>query len=214
MYPSKIFAIAIILYLLTQPLTISYIEAKKKSLQKVEIEIKEHAADCKLKCAEGDTVDVHYDGYLIKNGQLFDSSRKRGQAFSVLLGAGKVIPGWEQGLIGMCVGETREIRIPSKMAYGARGVADVIPPNSDLKFVVELISIDKSSNSVIGTLQLILRNPVIRVAMLVSLILSVLWQCFRSKPKGTSSNTDTNDNTSKNKFNSRAGKKSRSRMDK
>lgn len=83
----------------------------------------------------GESVSVHYTGWLT-NGKSFDSSRKRGTAFTLMLGAGQVIPGWEIGLEGMLIGEKRYIYIPWDLAYGAQG-SSAIPPKADLIFLVE-----------------------------------------------------------------------------
>lgn len=96
------------------------------------------------KANKGDTVLVHYEGKLISNGQVFDSSYERGQEFSFVLGQGRVIKGWDEGVLGMQVGETRTLKIPSSMAYGTRGAGGVIPPNADLEFKVELVKINQN----------------------------------------------------------------------
>lgn len=90
--------------------------------------------------AEGDTVSVHYIGTL-QNGTEFDNSRKRGSTFEFTVGEGRVIPGWEQGVIGMKVGGQRTLVIPPELAYGERGIGP-IPPNSTLIFVIELLTIE------------------------------------------------------------------------
>ena len=87
----------------------------------------------------GDVVTVHYVGKLA-DGTVFDSSRKRQQPFVFILGNGQVIPGWEEGVVGMRVGGVRELIIPSTLAYGAQDLG-VIPPNSTLYFEVELVSV-------------------------------------------------------------------------
>ena len=89
----------------------------------------------------GDEITVHYMGTLT-DGQKFDSSYDRGAPYSFLLGAGKVIRGWDLGIVGMKVGGKRELTIPPGLAYGEGGAGGgAIPANATLKFVVELISI-------------------------------------------------------------------------
>lgn len=90
----------------------------------------------------GDSVSVHYTGWLT-NGSKFDSSRDRGTPFTFQLGAGRVIPGWDEGVAGMKVGGSRKLVIPAHLGYGARGAPPVIPPNSTLVFDVELLSIGR-----------------------------------------------------------------------
>ncbi|MFH1051809.1 MAG: FKBP-type peptidyl-prolyl cis-trans isomerase [bacterium] len=87
----------------------------------------------------GQTVIVHYVGTL-ENGDEFDSSRKRNQPFSFMLGAGKVIKGWDEGLLGMKIGGKRKLIIPPELGYGSRNVSS-IPANSTLIFEVELLEI-------------------------------------------------------------------------
>ena len=94
----------------------------------------------------GDTVSVQYSGWLT-DGSLFDSSRSRNQPFSVTLGQGQVIPGWDEGLPGMAAGGLRKLTIPPALAYGARGQQDpqtganIIPPSATLVFEIELLSV-------------------------------------------------------------------------
>ncbi len=90
----------------------------------------------------GDTISVHYTGWLA-SGKKFDSSRDRGIPFSFRLGSGQVIQGWDRGLIGMQVGGVRRLTIPPEQGYGNREVGGgLIPPNSTLIFEVELLSIE------------------------------------------------------------------------
>lgn len=92
----------------------------------------------------GQTVTVHYTGWLDNNGQKgkqFDSSVSRGQPFSFTIGVGQVIKGWDEGVLTMHVGEKRLLVIPAHLGYGARGVPGVIPANATLLFEVELLKI-------------------------------------------------------------------------
>ena len=87
----------------------------------------------------GTKATVHYVGTLT-DGTQFDGSRDRGQPFSFTLGQGRVIPGWEQGILGMRVGGIRRLSIPPALAYGATGRPGAIPPNATLIFEVELLA--------------------------------------------------------------------------
>ena len=89
----------------------------------------------------GQTAVVHYTGWLT-DGKKFDSSKDRGQPFSFPLGQGRVIKGWDEGVVGMKVGGRRELLVPPELGYGARGTpGGPIPPNATLKFEVELLDL-------------------------------------------------------------------------
>jgi FKBP-type peptidyl-prolyl cis-trans isomerase FkpA len=90
---------------------------------------------------KGQTVKVHYTGWLLDNGTKFDSSLDRGQPFQFTIGEGQVIRGWDEGVAGMKVGGKRQLRIPPELGYGARGAGGVIPPNAFLIFDVELLDV-------------------------------------------------------------------------
>ena len=89
----------------------------------------------------GDTVSVHYIGTL-QDGTEFDNSRKRGTPFTFTVGEGRVIPGWEQGVVGMQAGGQRVLVIPPELAYGRAGVGP-IPGNATLVFAIELLEIEE-----------------------------------------------------------------------
>jgi rhodanese-related sulfurtransferase len=89
---------------------------------------------------QGLQVSVHYQGRLT-DGTVFDDSRKRGEPLTFTLGSGQVIPGWEQGVDGMKVGEKRLLTIPPELGYGAAGAGSLIPSYATLIFDVELIAV-------------------------------------------------------------------------
>lgn len=88
--------------------------------------------------AVGDTLLLHYKG-MLNNGVVFDQNKDGQEPLSVTLGAGRVIKGWEQGLIGIKEGGKRTLKIPYTLGYGAEGFGDKIGPNQDLTFDVELV---------------------------------------------------------------------------
>lgn len=121
----------------------------------VEVEITK-AAPTAAECAvRGDTVSVHYVGRLrTAEGTTFDSSKTAGKPFSFTLGKGGVIPAWDTGVEGMCVGEVRTIVAPADMAYGAAGYSTVIPPNTPLWFEIELLSVTSGGGDRTSTISL------------------------------------------------------------
>lgn len=93
----------------------------------------------------GDVLVVHYSGW-VNDGTLFDSSRNPGRdPFTVAVGAGSVIAGWEEGLLGMRVGGVRQLVIPPQLAYGAQSPSPLIPAGSVLIFEVELLEVNPGS---------------------------------------------------------------------
>ena len=92
----------------------------------------------------GDTVILNYTGTLT-NGVKFDSSHDRNQPFEFKLGSGQVIKGYDEGLAKLRVGDHAILVIPGKLAYGPRGVPNVIPPDSTLIFIIEVVGIRASS---------------------------------------------------------------------
>jgi peptidylprolyl isomerase len=125
--------------------------AKKKTKPKVtvpkgappkELEIKEIEEGTGAEAKAGDEVSVQYIGVGYESGKEFDSSWSRGaEPFTFGLGAGQVIPGWDQGVEGMKVGGRRELIIPPELAYGEAGSPPAIGPNETLIFVIDLLAV-------------------------------------------------------------------------
>ncbi|WP_430906419.1 peptidylprolyl isomerase [Maribacter sp. 2-571] len=92
------------------------------------------------KAQAGDKVAVHYEGSLL-NGQVFDSSYKRNEPIAFQVGVGQVIPGWDEGIMLLEVGDKARFVIPSDLGYGSAGAGGVIPPNATLIFDVELMKV-------------------------------------------------------------------------
>ncbi len=103
------------------------------------LEIMDYSLGKGAEAAKGKTVSVHYTGTL-EDGTVFDSSLKRGKPITFPLGAGRVIKGWDEGIVGMKVGGTRKIVIPAELGYGERGKGK-IPANSNLTFTLELMDV-------------------------------------------------------------------------
>jgi len=106
----------------------------------LEIDYLTPGIECSRKSKKGDNIEVHYRGTLQETGKEFDSSYSRGSPLPFQLGAGRVIKGWDEGLVDMCIGEKRRLTIPPDMGYGARAVGP-IPGNSVLVFETELMGI-------------------------------------------------------------------------
>jgi FKBP-type peptidyl-prolyl cis-trans isomerase len=98
--------------------------------------------------AAGKIAVVQYTGWLYEaaakenKGKQFDSSRTHGQPFRFPVGTGQVIKGWDQGVVGMKVGESRRLIIPPDLAYGDSGAGGVIPPGATLVFDIDLVAIE------------------------------------------------------------------------
>ena len=143
----KIFTFIALLMFTSFSQSIELVNEEKGKMQDKEIKeliITDNKVGEGREAEKGLTVTVHYTGWLYEKGEKtskFDSSVDRREPFSFVLGVGQVIKGWDQGVSGMQVGGSRTIIIPSDMGYGSRGAGNVIPPNSDLIFDVELIEI-------------------------------------------------------------------------
>jgi len=109
---------------------------------KLQIGVKKRVDGCEIRSKKGDTLHIHYIGSLQESGVEFDRSRKE-EPFSFTIGSSQVIKGWEQGVLGMCVGEKRKVVVPPELGYGDTGAPPDIPPNAVLVFELDLIKIDQ-----------------------------------------------------------------------
>lgn len=106
------------------------------------LEVKELEEGTGAEAKSGAKVTVQYVGVDYKHGKEFDSSWSRNEPFSFTLGAGEVIPGWDQGVEGMKEGGRRELIIPPELAYGEAGAPPAIAPNETLVFVIDLLEVN------------------------------------------------------------------------
>jgi len=98
---------------------------------------------CEKTAESGNQLSMHYTGTLLSDGTKFDSSVDRNEAFKFQLGVGQVIKGWDEGIVGMCVGEKRKLTVPPELAYGDQGAGDVIPGGATLVFDIELLDTEE-----------------------------------------------------------------------
>lgn len=115
------------------------IETRASGL-KVDVVSKPDACDKEAK--NGQMLSMHYTGKL-EDGTKFDSSLDRDEPFKFQIGVGQVIKGWEEGILGMCVGEKRQLVVPPEMGYGDQGAGDIIPGGATLYFDVELLDTEE-----------------------------------------------------------------------
>jgi len=124
----------------TQPTTTTTMPTENTD----QLQITDEVVGTGAEAAAGDSVTVQYVGSLT-NGTVFDASANRGATgFTFALGAGQVIKGWDQGIVGMKEGGKRKLVIPATLAYGDQAIGNVIPANSTLVFEVELLKVQKA----------------------------------------------------------------------
>merc|ERR1719145_276038 len=102
---------------------------------------------CDKVARNGDMLSMHYVGTL-ESGAKFDSSYDRSEPFKFQIGVGQVIKGWEEGVLGMCIGEKRKLIVPPELGYGAQGAGDIIPGGATLFFDVELVGAEEGPTPV------------------------------------------------------------------
>ena len=106
-----------------------------------ELEVTDLTVGDGAEASAGDQVSVHYVGVAHSTGEEFDASYNRGAPLDFPLGRGRVIRGWDEGVVGMKVGGRRRLVIPPHLAYGDRGAGGVIGPGETLIFVVDLVGV-------------------------------------------------------------------------
>jgi len=118
---------------------------------------------------EGDVVKVAYTGWLEETGKEFDSSLGR-KPIAFAVGAGRVIPGWDEGIATMKVGGKRRLSIPAELAYGDAGAGESIPPGSRLQFDCELVGVETGAGALIATFPGGLPNVILVTLLALSFI--------------------------------------------
>ncbi|KAF5746277.1 putative fk506-binding protein [Tripterygium wilfordii] len=124
----------------------SVIGKKSGDVTELQIGVKHKPETCEFQAHKGDRIKVHYRGKLT-DGTVFDSSFERGDPIEFELGSGQVIKGWDQGLLGMCVGEKRKLKIPAQLGYGDQGSPPTIPGGATLIFDTELVAVNGNPSS-------------------------------------------------------------------
>lgn len=109
-------------------------------MDKQELKITDTVIGNGKEVVKGALVYAQYEGFL-EDGTKFDSSYDRGKPFQFVFGTGRVIKGWDQGLVGMKEGGKRTLYVPSHLAYGERQVGSFIKPHSNLIFKIELLEV-------------------------------------------------------------------------
>uniref|UniRef100_A0A0F7GZ40 peptidylprolyl isomerase n=1 Tax=Erodium gruinum TaxID=337380 RepID=A0A0F7GZ40_9ROSI len=122
------------------------VPAKSGDVTELQIGVKFRPKTCDIQAHKGDKIKVHYRGKLT-DGTVFDSSFERGDPIEFELGSGHVIKGWDQGLLAMCIGEKRKLKIPAKLGYGAQGSPPTIPGGATLIFDTELVAVNGKTAS-------------------------------------------------------------------
>ena len=139
MHLTKIFPSILVGVLVLVAIVVYYTRTKPMT-DFAQLEFEDTVVGTGVEVKPGDTITIHYSGTLV-DGTKFDSSYDRGQPFSTQIGVGRVIEGWDKGVIGMKVGGKRRLKVPSALGYGSRGAPPVIGPNAPLIFDLELLDV-------------------------------------------------------------------------
>jgi len=126
---------SLILLVSIATLTLAEPEVRPSGLKVEYVEVPE---SCDRKATNGQMLTMHYTGTL-EDGTKFDSSVDRNEPFKFQIGVGQVIRGWEEGVLGMCIGEKRKLIVPPELGYGDQGAGQVIPGGATLYFDIELL---------------------------------------------------------------------------
>merc|ERR1712168_1715305 len=113
----------------------------------LKVELVSKPDSCDRVARNGDMLEMHYTGTL-EDGKKFDSSYDRSEPFKFQIGVGQVIKGWEEGVLGMCIGEKRRLIVPPELGYGDQGAGEVIPGGATLFFDIELMGIEEGPTPV------------------------------------------------------------------
>merc|ERR1712051_842528 len=135
---------ALILLASMATLALAEPEARPSGLKVEYISVPE---TCEQKAMNGAMLSMHYTGTL-EDGTKFDSSVDRNEPFKFQIGVGQVIKGWEEGVLGMCVGEKRRLIVPPELGYGDQGAGEIIPGGATLFFDVELVGAEEGPTPV------------------------------------------------------------------
>merc|ERR1711868_310239 len=135
---SKLQKMKVLVALVTVVAVIAEPEVKDSGLK---VEYISKPDSCDRVARNGDMLEMHYTGTL-EDGRKFDSSYDRSEPFKFQIGVGQVIKGWEEGVLGMCIGEKRRLIVPPHLGYGEQGAGDVIPGGATLHFDIELLGIE------------------------------------------------------------------------
>jgi len=136
--------VAIALTLLASSAAMAEIETTPSGLK---IDVQSKPDPCDKVAGNGQMLTMHYTGKL-EDGTKFDSSHDRDEPFKFQIGVGQVIKGWEEGVLGMCVGEKRQLIVPPELGYGDQGAGDIIPGGATLYFDIELMDTEEGPTPV------------------------------------------------------------------